>query len=287
MWRAEKQMTNNTTSNGLSHIGRIAKQNEDNYICDSQLGLYIVADGMGGHAAGEIASKLAIDNVVDSFNKEGSLTEAINIAHQSILNAMQQDQQLIGMGTTMVAAQINAENTYQIAWVGDSRCYHWGETFFEQITNDHSLLQALLASGKFSYEQASKHPESKSLTQAVGVSEQMSLQVTTTNGLLCRNEYLLLCSDGLTDELSNSDIQALFKPDDTPDQISEHLINAALRMGGRDNITVIVISAADNAPIRKHHDQHASSHSSQSGIRTSKLFNWLGLGMITLSSLFT
>jgi len=235
------------TSASATHIGLLSSNNEDHYSCDDNAKLWVVADGMGGHAAGEVASKLAIDAVTKSFHNGLGLSKALADAHPVVVTAMQDDPSLAGMGTTLVAAHLK-KNQYQIAWVGDSRCYHWSKQTLRQITRDHSYFQALLDSGEVDVDTARQHPEHKSLVQAIGVSLDMKPKVSIADGVLNSNEYLLLCSDGLTDEVDDNQIADIFAKNNNPQEICKQLINAALHNGGRDNITVIIIKSTNIKP---------------------------------------
>ena len=125
-------------ASSASHVGLVSSHNEDRYASDTQLGLWVIADGMGGHVAGEIASQLAIETIVSSFRSGSNLLEAVSAAHPVILEAMQNNTALAGMGTTVVAAQLDGLR-YQIAWSGDSRCYLWSDNKLKLLTRDHSL----------------------------------------------------------------------------------------------------------------------------------------------------
>ena len=254
-----------------THTGLLSTHNEDQYACEDGLGLWVIADGMGGHAAGEVASQLAINAVVSSFRSGSLLDEAVADAHPTVLEAISNDPVLSGMGTTVVAAHL--QNThYQIAWVGDSRCYHWSKLQFRQITRDHSLLESLLDSDEVDADTAYGHPERKSLIQAIGVSPDMCPTVGTSSGDLYHGEFLLLCSDGLTDEVDDSQIADILAATSKPQAICEQLISAALRNGGRDNITTIIIKASGRAPYRPGQDN--------------SLANWLiGAGMLLTAAL--
>ncbi len=232
-----------------THIGLVSSHNEDQLVCENQLGLWVVADGMGGHAAGEIASQLAVKAMLSSFRSGSQLHEAVADAHPAVLQAIENDPGLAGMGTTMVAACLQGID-YQVAWIGDSRCYHWRHNQLHQITRDHSYLQSLLENDAIEPAVAYRHPERKSLTQAIGVSTDMHPRPGCDSAQLYRDEYLLLCSDGLTDELNDTEIARLMASSEQPDEIVHSLLAAALAHGGRDNISLIVVRAGNTAPLR-------------------------------------
>ncbi len=231
-------------ASSATHIGLVSSHNEDCYASDTQLGLWVIADGMGGHVAGEIASQLATDTIVGSFRSGSNLVEAVSDAHPVILEAIQNDAKLAGMGTTVVAVHLDGLR-YQVAWSGDSRCYLWSGKKLKQITRDHSYLQFLLSQNDMDAQAAHDHPERKSLTHAIGISHQMRLKVDVVSGHLQAGDCLLLCSDGLTDEVNDDGIAVVLDNAKRLSDICSDLIDAALANGGRDNITATIIKAPD------------------------------------------
>ncbi len=257
-----------------THTGLLSTHNEDQYACEDELGLWVIADGMGGHAAGEVASQLAINAVVSSFSSGSLLHEAVADAHPTVLEAINNDPFLRGMGTTVVAAHLR-HNHYQIAWVGDSRCYHWSKQNFQRITRDHSYLESLLDNDAVDADTAYNHPERKSLIQAIGVSNDMRPTVSTSDGKLYQGELLLLCSDGLTDEVDDNQIAEILASTCKPQEICDQLINAALRNGGRDNITTIVIKAGNRAPKKPGEDSLSANWLISAGVLITAALLWL------------
>jgi protein phosphatase len=225
-----------------THSGLQRKFNEDCYEADLELGLWLVADGVGGHSCGEIASDIVRGKIHEQLAKGEPLLETIYASHAALLNAVKNGQGAEGMGSTVVAAHLQGDD-YEIAWVGDSRAYIY-DGDLRQITQDHNRAGELLANNIITPEQASAHPERHVLTQSLGVSVNMELNPGFLAGSLAPNEHLLLCSDGLTDELSDSLIKHLLKEHKTPRARVDALMSAALDSGGRDNITVILISAS-------------------------------------------
>jgi len=231
-----------------THIGHVAVQNEDNYIIDAESSVCFLADGMGGHVAGQHASRLACATAQDTCREGQSLTACIEAAHAAGLNAIADDPELRGMGTTMLALAFR-DVEFELAWVGDSRGYQWRARQLEQLTCDHNYAEALIANG-MSPKQAWQDPRAARLTQAVGVHPSMPLSVEAIFGQLFRDEFILLCSDGLTDELSDEEIAAIIELTQSTEEICERLVQAALAQGGRDNITVILVRADQSAPER-------------------------------------
>ena len=224
-----------------THVGLKRDHNEDTYGAEPALGLWLVADGMGGHEHGEVASALARDTVIEMVREGHNLAEAIEEADHRIINHSKSRGESLPMGTTVVAALVNASK-FQVAWVGDSRIYRWNGDL-EQLSNDHSYVQELVEQGAISAEQARTHPHRNVVTQALGVTEPDELRVETMEGALPQGEKLLLCSDGLTEEVSDEDIAAILSGDFDLQETVDHLIVRALDHGGSDNITVVLIGS--------------------------------------------
>ena len=232
-----------------THSGLKRLQNEDCYAADAELGLWLVADGIGGHAFGEVASAIVKAQVTEAYAGGKTLTDAIRGAHSAVLKEISDRDENLGMGSTVVALALN-ERRYQIAWVGDSRAYSWNGKTLRQLSQDHSHVAELLKQGLISGPEATNHPERHVLTQSIGVSNEMALQPGTVSGQLKEGEQILLCSDGLTDELSDANIEQLLRGSASVDSQVDSLISAALTAGGRDNITVVMVgeSAATRSP---------------------------------------
>ncbi len=218
----------------------IREHNEDALVADQQLGFALVADGMGGYACGEVASDIVKTTLYEAVANREGLVEAIARAHAAIREAVTADETKKGMGSTVIAMKMTG-NDYVIAWVGDSRAYVWdGE--LKQITRDHSYVESLLSSGAISLEEAVDHPNKNLITQAVGAAATDGLEIGLVHGRISAGQQILLCSDGLVDEVSDSDIARLLNQGDSPQQRIELLVQAALDGGGRDNITVVLVS---------------------------------------------
>ena len=230
----------------VSDVGRSRGHNEDNFGEDAKLGLWVVADGMGGHEAGEIASDLAVSHIFRQVADGTSVAEAVSKAHDLIRRAPSQGIGAPGMGTTVVAAQMTGSR-YRIYWVGDSRAYLQGSEGLRRLTADHSYVQRLLDQGVITAEQAKIHPERSVITQCLGVEGLPSVQVGETEGELYDGEVLLLCSDGLTEEVSEADIAAVLGEEAPIQEKAQRLIDKANDNGGSDNITVVLIPAPATA----------------------------------------
>lgn len=230
-----------------SDVGCHRDHNEDNYACVPELGLWVVADGMGGYEAGEIASAIAIEAIVGAVRDGASLETALEAAHSAILQAVQSGQGGQGMGTTAVAMRVDGAN-YEIAWVGDSRAYSFRKKLV-QLMWDHSFVQQLLRQGAITEQEAANHPQKNVITQALGASSGKSLKVDVVSGTLSRGEQILLCSDGLYGEVSDQDIEKIMKRSKPEQDTVDELIARARSNGGSDNITVVIVSAPADAPL--------------------------------------
>ncbi len=228
-----------------SHItdeGSVRELNEDSLYCSDAL--WLVADGMGGHACGEVASKLAVEEIVEQYNKTNHLSGAIQIAHNKIIEVSQKNTTQSGMGTTVVAL-VSSENNYEVAWVGDSRAYLWEKTHrrLSQLSKDHSLVTRLLNANLISAEEAINHPKRHMITQCLGSVDIANLQVDTVQGKWKYNQQILLCSDGLTDELSDKEIVSILQKNVSGDEKIRQLLDKAKLAGGKDNISIILVDS--------------------------------------------
>lgn len=223
-----------------THVGLRREHNEDTYHADPSLGLWLVADGMGGHEHGEVASALARDTLISEIASGRTLADAIRKADEIIIQHSQGRNESLPMGTTIAAVKVMDER-FDVAWVGDSRVYLWnGE--LKQISQDHSYVQELIEQGAISPEQARTHPHRNVVTQALGVTEPQNLKVETVSGEFKQGMQLLLCSDGLTEEVDDQAISdTLARSDLTAQECVDHLLVAALDGGGSDNVTVVLL----------------------------------------------
>jgi serine/threonine protein phosphatase PrpC len=232
-----------------SHPGRVRKLNEDSFLTLPELGLWAVADGMGGHEAGEVASAIAIQEIARCCKASMTLAEAVNAAHQTILNsAAEGGMGSEGMGSTLVAVKIEG-NEYQIVWVGDSRAYLWSHTLV-RLTKDHSYVQLLLEAGLIDESQVAGHPFSNVICQALGMHGAYHEEIRPgfASGTLGPQDVLLLCSDGLTGELSDQEIAAILAEPTSLQARADRLLETALAAGGNDNITVLLLGLCFRKP---------------------------------------
>ena len=232
----------------LTDIGSTREMNQDYlYSSEEAVGklpnLFIVADGMGGHKAGEFASRYVVETTVRSI--EGSkeeepitiLSESIETANRKLKEYADAHQQMKGMGTTIVAAVIQ-ERSLIAANVGDSRLYVVGDEI-TQVTQDHSLVQELVRLGQMDQESAKTHPDKNVITRAVGVSDNVKIDIFERQ--LNPGEYIVLCSDGLTNMVDDEVILQILHGAGNLSDKAEQLIKLANKNGGKDNITVIII----------------------------------------------
>lgn len=233
----------------ITHPGLVRKHNEDNYLIDEEQGLWVVADGMGGHACGEVASQIVVDLIHDKVSTGSSLQEAVAFSHDIVLVAADQRLGMPGMGSTVVATRFHADH-YEIAWVGDSRGYLWEGGKLRQVTRDHSYVQQMLDAGAISKTEAMVHPHRNVITQALGADDLDQVEVGISRVPMYRNQILLLCSDGLTDEVKDEEIAAVLAGAGDIQEKTGKLLQLALSHGGNDNITILLISSPDDAADR-------------------------------------
>jgi serine/threonine protein phosphatase PrpC len=231
-----------------THPGLKRGNNEDCFLSAPNADLWVVADGMGGHDAGEVASAI-VRETFETFVQKGtpfSLTEAIQQSHEIILSSAENGIGALGMGSTVVAL-LNQKQHYQIAWVGDSRAYLWTPDEYggelTRLTTDHSYVQMLYASGVISAADVEKHPDKNIITQCLGMQELSHVKVDVALGQWQKNQWILLCSDGLTDELSDSSIANILEHSPNSLTAVDQLLHEALTSGGRDNITLQIIES--------------------------------------------
>lgn len=219
--------------------GRVREQNEDAFGYKEQL--FVVADGMGGHQAGEIASAIVVETILamtftDRIDLE--LEKAILKANDAILEEVSRRPELSGMGTTVVSMVVEAPTIY-IAHVGDSRIYRLHEGQLCQLTYDHSLVAELVKTGEITESEARHHPQRNILTQALGSRGELKIDFGQIEWVA--GDKYLLCSDGLSGMLDEKAIQEILQLDEEPQHLAEMLVSMANDHGGSDNITVIVV----------------------------------------------
>ena len=224
----------------LTDTGRQRRANEDAFLARAPL--FVVADGMGGAQAGEVASATAIEVLAGGIGNDGSLeqrlSEAVQQANAQIHALSVADEERAGMGTTITAAYIGESNV-TLVHVGDSRCYRWRSGTLERLTDDHSLVEEMVRQGQLTPEQALEHPQRSIITRALGpepVVEPDSQTVGARDG-----DLLLLCSDGLSTMITDDEIAAVLAREESLRASARGLIAAANEAGGRDNITVVLL----------------------------------------------
>jgi PPM family protein phosphatase len=242
---------------GETHVGMVRAQNEDALHLPVEERLAIVADGMGGHASGEVASKMAVDTVVDYFketaeeqiltwpfkvDRQGAadvtrLVTSIKLANLKIHEQAQRDASCKGMGTTIVSA-LFLDDRIIIGHVGDSRVYRVREGQIKQVTEDHSLINDYIKMKRMTAEEAAAWPHKNVIVRALGMKDSVQVDVHTEQPRL--GDCYLLCSDGLSGMITDDQIKRVTAAEGDLDRIAERLISAANEAGGKDNITVVL-----------------------------------------------
>ena len=232
-------------------VGRVRELNEDGFIIDEGLTLVAVADGMGGHRGGEIASATALEAFYASFAQDGGLHDAIVTANEAVYDRAAADDELRGMGTTLTAGVLGEDGTMIVGHVGDSRAYLLRGGELSRVTTDHSLVEELMAAGELTAEEAERDPRRSMITRAIGLDSGVDVDLYPV--ALQAGDRLVLCSDGLTTMVSEADIQTVLGQQPEAEGAARALVDAANAAGGQDNTTVIVIDvvegdAAEPAP---------------------------------------
>lgn len=231
----------------LSDAGKIRTSNEDAFGHCVDAGVFAVCDGMGGAAAGEVASRLAVDTLIERLcavkseeDRRRAITEAVTAANRLIYTQAAQDPTLQGMGTTLVAAAIQDHHAL-ICHVGDSRCYLFRAGRLTRQTNDHSLVEEQVRLGYMTTQDAKRSPLKNVITRAIGT--QQSVEPEINELVIEPGDILLLCSDGLTGEISEDCIAAMLGASGTINERCRRLIDAANEAGSHDNVTVLLVRA--------------------------------------------
>lgn len=223
-----------------THVGLRRTRNEDTYYADPAQGLFLVADGMGGHQHGEVASALVRDAIVEEVVRGRGLVEAVRGAGERLFRHSSAAADQFPMGTTVAALRLVGDR-YEVAWVGDSRIYLWQGGALRQVSHDHSLVQELVAAGQLDPALADRHPQRNVLTQALGVTAIEQLHIGMARGSAEPGSRFVLCSDGLTESLSDAAIARIVgRTDLAAQECVDHLLLAALDGSADDNITVIL-----------------------------------------------
>lgn len=248
-------------SSGLSDVGRARTHNEDCFEIDTEHRLYLVADGMGGHKYGEVASRVAVeairDFVVSTHESDSTwpfvldsrlrrhsnlLKNAVKVAHDRVLSAIQKDHRLYGMGTTLVGFYL-AGDVAAVAHVGDSRAYRLRDGALELLTQDHTWVNEQVVAGYLSEAQARVHPLKNVVTRALGGEREVKVDVREVR--VRPGDLYILCSDGLTTMLSDEEIGDLANHGASVEEVCRELVQHANSRGGHDNVTVVTLRVDD------------------------------------------
>jgi protein phosphatase len=235
--------------------GRARSNNEDSVVIDETAALAVLADGMGGYNAGEVASGMVTSFIKAELGRwlteasaqatDGDVRRAMDIcvdnANRAIFNAANSNPQYAGMGTTLVVA-VMRDTRLLLGHIGDSRCYRWRDSELSQITRDHSLLQEQIDAGLITPEQAAVSNHKNLVTRAVGVEDTVLLE--THLHTVEPGDWLVLCSDGLSDMIDDGQLAVVLRQNESLPEAAQALVRAANEAGGRDNISVILIAAA-------------------------------------------
>jgi PPM family protein phosphatase len=264
---------------GMTDTGKVREHNEDTIASDGDIGLLVLADGMGGYNAGEVASGIAVKTVLNLIREQVEredltvldrdtglsrpsiiLRDAIHRANKIIYQTARSQPQCEGMGTTIVAA-LFFDNKVSIAHVGDSRLYRLRSDRFEQVTMDHSLLQELVDRGFYSAEEAQRAANKNYVTRALGV--EPNVEVELQEAAVQKGDVYVLCSDGLSDMVEDDDIHLTISTFSANlDTVAKQLIQLANDNGGRDNVSAVMAQVIDAFPANK-------------GV-IDKIFRWFG-----------
>lgn len=231
----------------LSHTGKVREHNEDAFGHCLEAGVFVVCDGMGGAAAGEVASRLAVDTMLERLcvaspaaNRRRALEESIAAANRLVFAQATKNPSLQGMGTTLVAVAMQ-ENSALIGHVGDSRCYLFRAGRLMQQTHDHSLVDEQVRLGRMTPEEAEHSPLKNIITRAIGTQAEVNSEISELP--LESGDMLLLCSDGLIREVPDAGIAAILSRPDSIEAQGQRLIDAANEAGSHDNVTVVLVRA--------------------------------------------
>ena len=231
------------TSSACTDVGAVRELNEDAYLERPDLGLWLVADGMGGHFAGDVASQMVVSAMV-ALEPPGSLSKFVEAVEQRLvetntrLREYAEREQAQTIGSTVVTLLVRGKHAVCL-WAGDSRLYRYRGGGLEQISHDHALVEELVERGVLTSEQAVDHPHANLVTRAVGASERLFLDIEIIP--IQADDLFILCSDGLEKELVEEEISVMVEESDTS-QLSHALLERALVCGARDNVTVISVA---------------------------------------------
>ena len=249
---------------GLSDVGLVRGHNEDKIAWDENLGLVLLADGMGGHNAGEVASELAVNCIIDSLrrvlipgidkvvDRPAAVKEAIQHSNNEIVQVALERQECAGMGTTIVLSLFyNNNNSVIFAHVGDSRIYRYRNAELVQMTTDHSLVQEMVDNGYISEEEALTSASRNLITRALGIADTVDVDIVESDCQI--DDLYLLCSDGLTDLVTDEEIMVILEQHSHEDgysvsaleSIATSLVSSANEKGGKDNVSTVLVTKAE------------------------------------------
>jgi len=228
-------------------VGRVREGNEDGYLIDEAIGLVALADGMGGHLGGEVASATALEALRAGVTSGNPLRESIEDANRAVYDKSLTDSSLHGMGTTLTAGTLVSGGTLLIGHVGDSRAYMFRDGTLRRVTTDHSHVEELVRDGKITEDEAAVHPMRSVITRALGIDESVDVDVYPLE--LAIGDLVVFCSDGLTDMVHEDAIAAELRRESDAKRAATRLVDTANRAGGVDNITVVVIAVTDEVPL--------------------------------------
>ena len=232
----------------MTDVGRIRTNNEDELLVAEPL--FAVADGMGGHAAGEVASQVAVEALRAAFDRDHSadgLADAVRVANRAVWDRAQEKPEYRGMGTTLTAIALvgdGDDETLAVVNVGDSRTYLLRDGELDQLTDDHGLVAELVRSGQLSPEEAELHPQKNVLTRVLGLDE--DVEVDCFQVVPYKGDRLLLASDGLTNEVTDAQMASVLRRLADPQEAAAELVRMAKDNGGSDNITIVLVDVVDD-----------------------------------------
>jgi PPM family protein phosphatase len=264
-------------------VGLVREGNEDSYLTDEPL--FAVADGMGGHRGGEVASQLAVETLEKLFKKRiGELPDQVQEANRVVFERSVVDEKVAGMGTTLTAALVEGDRV-RLAHVGDSRAYLLRDGDLRLLTEDHTLVHRMVTEGEISKEEAESHPQRSVLTRALGVDTIVDVDDDTVQ--VRPGDRLLLCTDGLTSMVSEQAIEEVLRAVPDPQEAAERLVRLANEGGGTDNTTVVVLDFSDDAGAARPKEEPTPSSEAiapaptpkpaRSRRRLRKLLVWIGI----------
>jgi PPM family protein phosphatase len=261
-------------------VGQVRSHNEDGFLTDEPL--FAVADGMGGHQGGEVASRIALETLGGLHRQDGGgldLREAVRLANRAVLDRASGNRDLEGMGTTLTALRAEGSRV-RLAHVGDSRAYLLRDEDLRQLTEDHTLVHRMVQEGKLTEEEAEIHPHRSILTRALGVDQELTVDQGSHE--VEPGDRLLLCSDGLTSMIDEARIADILSEHGNPQDAADRLVDAANEAGGQDNITVLVLDFVDEVEGEAPARAEASSTTPRRGVRWGRVALWTLVVLVLL-----